>query len=143
MFHHFLPRRVECCAGIFVPQLAWENPSPRQPETQPNLAEWQSRSIKSIADGFSPRSARRLGVSVAQVRRQSTSVLSVLSQGVSDCRNSSFQRAGSSYERLPLGQCGRAALLVSLAIDKVVFLVELVVDVGVDRGEHSAVSSFA
>ena len=38
-------------------------------------------------------------------------------------------------ETLPLGQCGRAAFLVSLTIHEMVFLVEVDVDVGVDRGE--------
>ena len=36
---------------------------------------------------------------------------------------------------LQLGQCGRAAFLVGLSIDEVAFLVEVVVDVGMDRGE--------
>ena len=40
--------------------------------------------------------------------------------------------AGLAHERLPLGQCGRAAFLVSLAIIEATFLVEVVVEVGVD-----------
>ena len=37
--------------------------------------------------------------------------------------------------KLPLGQSGRAAGLVGLSVDEVAFEVEVVVDVGVDRGE--------
>jgi hypothetical protein len=36
---------------------------------------------------------------------------------------------------LPLGQCGRTTLLVGLAIDEVTFGIEVVVDIGVNRGE--------
>lgn len=38
-------------------------------------------------------------------------------------------------ERLPLGQCGRSAFLEGLAIDKMAFEIEVIVDVGVDTGE--------
>ena len=38
----------------------------------------------------------------------------------------------SGHERLPLGQGGRAAELVSLAIDEVAFRVEVVVQAGVN-----------
>ena len=36
---------------------------------------------------------------------------------------------------LPLGACGRAAGLVGLSVDEMAFVVEVVLDVGMDRGE--------
>ena len=41
-------------------------------------------------------------------------------------------RQTSGHKHLPLGQCGRAAGLVGLAVDQVAFEVEVVVDVGMD-----------
>ena len=41
----------------------------------------------------------------------------------------------SGGEHLPLGQGGRAAKLVGLAVDEVAFGREVVGDIGVDRGE--------
>ena len=41
----------------------------------------------------------------------------------------------SGGERLPLGQRGRASDLVSLTIDEVAFLIEVVVKTGMDRDE--------
>ena len=38
----------------------------------------------------------------------------------------------SAHERLPLGQCSRAAKLVGLSIDEMAFLVKMVVAVGMD-----------
>ena len=44
-----------------------------------------------------------------------------------------FQASG--HEVLPLGQCGRAALLVGLPVDEVAFGIEMTVEGGVTRGE--------
>lgn len=62
-------------------------------------------------------------------------VLSVQSQLVSDRRSHVLITRRSGHEVLPLSQCGRAAGLVCLAIDEVALQVEVVVDVGMDRGE--------
>ena len=59
-------------------------------------------------------------------------VLSVQSQLVSVWRNCPLPSVRSDHKALPLGQCGRAAGLVSLSVDQVAFEVEVVVDVGVD-----------
>jgi len=43
-----------------------------------------------------------------------------------------LKHANSARKKLPPGQCGRATLLAGSAIDEVTFLVEMVVDAGVD-----------
>ncbi len=45
------------------------------------------------------------------------------------------KRASSGGKRLPLGQGGRAADLVSLAVDEMALLVKMVVHAGVNRSE--------
>jgi hypothetical protein len=46
-----------------------------------------------------------------------------------------LNHAAFSQQGLPLGQGGRATDLVGFAIDEVAFLVEVVVETGVNRGE--------
>ena len=47
-------------------------------------------------------------------------------------RNTPTLRRHSSREGAPLGQCGRASLLVDLAGDEMALLIEMVVDLGVN-----------
>lgn len=62
-------------------------------------------------------------------------VLSVLSQLVSDLRSRVFMTRRSGHEVLPLGQCGRAAVLVCLSVDEMALQIEVVMDVGMYGGE--------
>ena len=61
--------------------------------------------------------------------------LSVQCEPPSPRWSSVFEVSGLARDRLPLGQCGRAAFLVSLSIDEMTFEGEKIVDVGMDRGE--------
>jgi len=47
-------------------------------------------------------------------------------------RNTPTLNRHSSREGAPLGQCGRASLLVNLAGDEMALLIEMVVDLGVN-----------
>lgn len=57
-------------------------------------------------------------------------MLSVQSQLVSVSRSFSYGCAASAHEPRPRGQCGRAAVFVSLSLDEMAFRSEVVVDVG-------------
>ena len=54
---------------------------------------------------------------------------------VSARRGLPARRASSAHDVAPLGQCGRATFAVGLTVDEVTFLVEVVVDLGVDGAE--------
>jgi hypothetical protein len=64
--------------------------------------------------------------------RQARAVLSVGCELVSAGRMGLMRHLNSGHEALPLGQGGRAAELVSFTIDEVTFLVEMVVDTGMN-----------
>jgi len=91
--------------------------------------------IAGPAGGRSPPTrcpARRKGdsrrITVQQGKRRWLAVLSVGCETVSDWRSGRCDRRASARERLPLGQRGRAAKLVGLAIDEMAFLGKVVVD---------------
>jgi hypothetical protein len=59
-------------------------------------------------------------------------VLSVQCELVSRWQIRGFGSSGSAREYLPLGKLCRASYFVSLTVDEMAFLVEVIVDVGVD-----------
>ena len=67
--------------------------------------------------------------------KQPVAVLSVQREPLSARCTSIFEGMALAGEDLPLCQGGRAAFLVGLAINEVAFEIEVVVDVGVHRGE--------
>ena len=74
---------------------------------------------------FPPRSGSETATWCCQSNRNSSPIDAALA----------LPRQASGHEGLPLGQGGRAAGLVGLSVDEVAFEVEVVVDVGMDRGE--------
>jgi hypothetical protein len=50
-------------------------------------------------------------------------------------RTSPKPNRSSAHDRAPLGECGRSPLSVDFAADEVALLIEVVVDLTVDRGE--------
>lgn len=79
------------------------------------------------------------GQSVLEDPRQNKAllhpVLSVGSQLVSTWQSSPSPAQASGREVLPLGQGGRAAGFVGLAIDEVAFRIEFIAQGGMNRGE--------
>jgi len=61
--------------------------------------------------------------------------LSIFWEPVSTWPSSAYELHPSASERLPLRQSGGAAFVVSVPVDEMAFQGEVVVDVGVDRGE--------
>ena len=62
-------------------------------------------------------------------------MVSVQSQLVSDWRSLPLPSFSSGHEGLPLGQCDRAAGLVSFSVDQVTLEIKMIVDVGMDGSE--------
>jgi len=62
-------------------------------------------------------------------------VLSVLREPVSPRWRSVFDALGSGGDLTPVGKRRCAALLKRFPVDEMAFLVEMVVDVGMERGE--------
>ena len=79
--------------------------------------------------------ARGNDKSVGQGRELAAGVLSVSCELVSTRWSSGFGLSVLACDQPPLCQCSRASFLVGLSINEVAFEIEVVVDIGMGRGE--------